>query len=112
MAQISSWCLSDESYHGVVYTERFGLEGAFITKATSQLMRDFGSIQSPQNAFLLNMCLRAFMFAWRGTARTASRLPSSSPAIRKLPGSLLRLRSDDPNYELAQKYLPNGSCGV
>ena len=49
----------DESYHGVVYTERFGLEGAFITKATSQLMRDFGSIQSPQNAFLLNMGLES-----------------------------------------------------
>ena len=49
----------DESYHGVVFTERFGLEGAFITKATSQLMRDFGSIQSPQNAFLLNMGLES-----------------------------------------------------
>lgn len=49
----------DESYHGVTYTERFGLEGAFITKATAQLMRDFGSIQSPQNAFLLNMGLES-----------------------------------------------------
>ena len=49
----------DESYHGVVYTERFGLEGAFITKATAQLMRDLGSIQSPQNAYLLNLGLES-----------------------------------------------------
>ena len=52
-------CEPDDSYHGVTYTERFGLEGAFITKATAQLMRDFGSIQSPQNAFLLNMGLES-----------------------------------------------------
>lgn len=52
-------CQPDESYHGVTYTERFGLEGAFITKATAQLMRDFGSIQSPQNAFILNLGLES-----------------------------------------------------
>ena len=52
-------CTPDDSYHGVVYTERFGLEGAYITKATAQLMRDFGSIQSPQNAFLLNLGLES-----------------------------------------------------
>ena len=52
-------CTPDDSYHGVTYTERFGLEGAFITKATAQLMRDFGSIQSPQNAFILNLGLES-----------------------------------------------------
>ncbi len=62
-------CEPDDSYHGVTYTERFGLEGAFITKATAQLMRDFGSIQSPQNAFLLNMGLESLHVRMKRTCR-------------------------------------------
>ena len=77
-------CEPDESYHGVVYTERFGLEGAFITGCTTQLMRDLGSIQSPQNAFILNLGLeRAFMCGCSGTVRTAWQWHSSCRTIRR-----------------------------
>lgn len=102
----------DESYHGVIYTKQFGKEGAFITKATSQLMRDFGSIQSPQNAFLLNMGLESLhlrMAQHTKNGLTVAEFLNNHPKISwvryaDLPG--------DENYELAQKYLPNGSCGV
>ena len=102
----------DESYHGVTYTERFGLEGAFITKATAQLMRDFGSIQSPQNAFLLNLGLESLHVRMRRhceNGQAVAEFLSKHPKINwvrycGLPG--------DPYYEVAQKYLPNGSCGV
>ena len=102
----------DESYHGVVYTERFGLEGAFITKATSQLMRDFGSIQSPQNAFLLNMgleSLHARMAQHCTHGRWGAEFLYDHPKVAWVRYCGL---PDDPNYDLAQKYLPNGSCGV
>ena len=102
----------DESYHGVTYTERFGLEGAFITKATAQLMRDFGSIQSPQNAFLLNLGLESLHVRMRRhceNAQDVAQFLSDHPKIGwvrycGLPG--------DQYYQLAQKYMPNGSCGV
>lgn len=102
----------DESYHGVVYTERFGLEGAFITKATSQLMRDFGSIQSPQNAFLLNMGLESLhvrMAQHCKNGQSVAEFLSDHPKVTWVRYCGL---PDDPNYDLAQKYLPNGSCGV
>lgn len=102
----------DESYHGVVYTERFGLEGAFITKATSQLMRDFGSIQSPQNAFLLNMGLESLhvrMAQHCKNGQSVAEFLSDHPKVAWVRYCGL---PDDPNYDLAQKYLPNGSCGV
>ena len=102
----------DESYHGVVYTERFGLEGAFITKATSQLMRDFGSIQSPQNAFLLNMGLESLhvrMAQHCKNGQSVAEFLSDHPKVVWVRYCGL---PDDPNYDLAQKYLPNGSCGV
>lgn len=102
----------DESYHGVVYTRQFGNEGAFITKATAQLMRDLGSIQSPQNAFLLNMGLESLHL--RVARHTKNGLAvaeflSRHPKVRwvryaDLPG--------DESHDLAKKYLPNGSCGV
>ena len=116
------WCLypekfpglttPDESYHGVTYTERFGLEGAFITKATAQLMRDFGSIQSPQNAFLLNLGLESLhlrMAAHCANGLAIAEFLSNHPKVAwvrypSLPG--------DRYYELACKYLPEGSCGV
>lgn len=102
----------DESYHGVVYTERFGLEGAFITKATSQLMRDFGSIQSPQNAFLLNMGLESLhvrMAQHCKNGQAVAEFLQKHPKISwvRYPGL-----PEDSNYELAQKYLPQGGCGV
>lgn len=102
----------DESYHGVVYTERFGLAGAFITKATAQLMRDLGSIQSPQHASFLNSSLESLhvrMAQHCKNGQAVAEFLERHPKIRfvrycGLPG--------DPNHALAEKYLPNGSCGV
>jgi len=102
----------DESYHGIVYAERFGQGGAFITNATSQLMRDFGSVQSPQNAFYLNLGLESLhvrMPQHCKNGMAAAEFLSTSPEVASvrypsLPG--------DDSYELARKYLPKGSCGV
>ncbi len=102
----------DASYHGIVYAEKFGQEGAFITKCTSQLMRDFGCIQSPQNAFLLNLGLESLhvrMPRHVENGLAVAEFLKDQPKVRKVsyPG----LKSD-PYYELALKYLPNGGCGV
>ena len=102
----------DESYHGIVYAEKFGLEGAFITKATAQLMRDFGSIQSPQNAFILNIGLESLHVRMKKhceNGMAVAKFLQSNDHVSwvkypSLPG--------DKDYELAKKYLPNGSCGV
>lgn len=102
----------DESYHGVTYVERFGLEGAFITKATAQLMRDLGAIQSPQNAFLINMGLESLHL--RMARHCANGLAVAEHLSAHPKASWVRFPSlpGDDQYELAQKYLPNGSCGV
>lgn len=102
----------DESYHGVVYTRQFGNERAFITKATAQLMRDLGSIQSPQNAFLLNMGLESLHL--RVARHTKNGLAAAEFLSRHPKVAWVRyadLPGDESN-DLAQKYLPNGSCGV
>ena len=102
----------DESYHGIVYAEKFGKEGAFITKATAQLMRDFGCIQSPQNAFILNLGLESLH------VRMPRHVENGLAVAKFLEGreevakvSYPGLESD-PYYELAKKYMPNGGCGV
>ena len=105
-------CTPDESYHGITYAERFGKEGAFITKCTAQLMRDFGSIQSPQHAFYLNLGLESLhvrMARHCENGQAVAEFLSRQPQVSEvrycgLPG--------DPYYARAQKYLPNGSCGV
>ncbi|MCC8076633.1 MAG: O-acetylhomoserine aminocarboxypropyltransferase/cysteine synthase [Clostridiales bacterium] len=105
-------CTPDESYHGITYAEKFGKEGAFITKCTAQLMRDFGSIQSPQNAYLLNLGLESLhvrMARHVENGRAVAEFLQNHPKVdyviySDLPG--------DPYHELAQKYLPNGGCGV
>ncbi|MBM6868027.1 O-acetylhomoserine aminocarboxypropyltransferase/cysteine synthase family protein [Collinsella tanakaei] len=102
----------DETYHGVVYTEKFGQAGAYITKATSQLMRDLGSIQSPQHAFYLNLGLESLhvrMPQHVKNGQAVAEYLSQHPKIRfvKYPGL-----EGDPWHELAQKYMPNGTCGV
>jgi len=105
-------CTPDDSYHGVTYTERFGLEGAFITKCTAQLMRDLGSIQSPQSAFYLNLGLESLPFRMKQHCANAQKIAEflqSNPKVKwvkycGLPG--------DKYYEIAKKYMPNGSCGV
>ena len=102
----------DESYHGIIYAEKFGNEGAFITKATSQLMRDFGSIQSPQNAFLLNLGLESLhvrMPKHVENGQAVAEFLASHPKVKKVSYSGL---PEDPYYEIAQKYLPGGGCGV
>ena len=105
-------CEPDESYHGVTYTERFGLAGAFITKATAQLMRDFGCTQSPQNAFLINMGLESLHLRMAQHSKNGLALAeflSQHPKVAwvRYPGL-----PGDAGYDLAQKYLPNGASGV
>ncbi|MCR4935386.1 MAG: PLP-dependent transferase, partial [Oscillospiraceae bacterium] len=105
-------CTPDESYHGVTYTERFGLAGAFITKATAQLMRDFGSIQSPQNAFYLNLGLESLHVRMPRHCANGQALAEFLSAHPKVAWVTYPGLPGDKYYELAQKYLPNGSCGV
>jgi len=102
----------DESYHGIVYAEKFGLEGAFITKATSQLMRDFGSIQSPQNAFYLNLGLESLHVRMPRHCANGMAVAQFLQAHPKVDSVSYPSLPGDKYYELAQKYLPNGSCGV
>ena len=102
----------DESYHGITYTEKFGLEGAYITKATAQLMRDLGSIQSPQNAFYLNLGLESLAVRMKRHCENAQKVAEflqTRPEVTwvnypGLPGNKY--------YVLAKKYMPDGTCGV
>lgn len=101
----------DDSYHGIVYTERFG-KGAYITKATAQLMRDLGAIPSPQNSFLLNVGLETLHLRVPRHCENAKKVAeylSSRDDVDwvKYPGL-----KGDPYYDLAQKYMPEGTCGV
>ena len=105
-------CTPDDSYHGITYAEKFGREGAFITKCTAQLMRDFGSMMSPQSAFLLNLGLESLhvrMPRHCENALAVAKFLKSHPKISFVtyPGL-----EGDQYYELAQKYMPNGTCGV
>jgi len=105
-------CTPDESYHGVTYTERFGLEGAFITKCTAQLMRDLGSIQSPQSAFYLNLGLESLPFRMRQHCTNGQAVAEFLESNEKVAWVKYCGLPGDKDYALAQKYLPNGSCGV
>ncbi len=102
----------DESYHGVTYVERFGLAGAYITKATVQLMRDLGSIQSPQNAFLLNLGLESLHLRMQRHCENALAVAEFLEAHPKVAWVNYCGLPSSPYYAVAQKYLPNGSCGV
>lgn len=105
-------CTPDESYHGITYTEKFGLAGAFITKATAQLMRDFGSIQSPQNAFLLNLGLESLHLRVKKHCENGLAVAKFLKNHPKVSWVTFPSLEGDKYYSLAQKYLPNGSCGV
>ncbi len=105
-------CTPDDSYHGVTYTERFGLEGAFITKCTAQLMRDLGSIQSPQSAFYLNLGLESLPFRMKQHCSNAQKIAEFLEANPKVAWVKYCGLPGDKYYKVAQKYLPNGSCGV
>ncbi|MBE6808141.1 MAG: O-acetylhomoserine aminocarboxypropyltransferase/cysteine synthase [Ruminococcaceae bacterium] len=105
-------CTPDDSYHGVTYTERFGLEGAYITKATAQLMRDFGSIQSPQNAFLINLGLESLHLRMKRHCENGLAVAKALEADSRVSWVNYPGLESSRDYALAQKYLPNGSCGV
>lgn len=105
-------CTPDDSYHGIIYAEKFGKEGAFITKCTTQLMRDLGSIQSPQHAFYLNLGLESLhvrMPRHVENGQAVAEFLQSHPKVEKVNYPTL---PSDPYYKMAQKYLPNGGCGV
>ena len=105
-------CTPDDSYHGIVYAERFGKEGAFITKATAQLMRDFGSIQSPQNAFILNLGLESLHVRMARHCENGLAVAKFLASHDKVEWVNYPSLEGNKYYELALKYLPNGSCGV
>ena len=105
-------CTPDESYHGVIYAERFGLEKAFITKATAQLMRDFGSIQSPFSAYLLNLGLESLHVRMKRHCENAQAIAEFLESNDKISWVRYCGLKNDKYHALAKKYLPNGSCGV
>ena len=105
-------CTPDESYHGVTYTERFGIGGAFITKCTAQLMRDFGCIQSPQSAFILNLGLESLPFRIKQHCANAQVIAEYLKSHEKVKWVKYCGLEGDKYYDLAKKYMPNGSCGV
>jgi len=101
----------DESYHGLIYAEKFG-KGAYITKATVQLMRDLGSIQSPQNAFLLNVGLETLHLRIPRHCENALKVATYLEKHEKVAWVNYAGLPDNKYYELAKKYMPNGTCGV
>lgn len=105
-------CTPDDSYHGITYAEKFGKAGAFITKCTAQLMRDFGCTQSPQSAFILNLGLESLhvrMARHVENAQAVAKFLASHPKVESVNYSHLR---GNKYFALAQKYLPDGGCGV
>ncbi|WP_251317091.1 O-acetylhomoserine aminocarboxypropyltransferase/cysteine synthase family protein [Flintibacter muris] len=105
-------CTPDDSYHGITYAEKFGQGGAFITKCTAQLMRDFGSIQSPQNAFLLNLGLESLHVRMPRHCENALAVAKYLKDHPKISFVTYPGLEGDKYYDLAQKYMPNGTCGV
>lgn len=105
-------CTPDDSYHGITYAEKFGNEGAFITKCTVQLMRDLGCIQSPQNAFYLNLGLESLHVRMPRHAENGQAVAEYLESHSKVKSVTYPGLKSNSFYEIAQKYLPNGSCGV
>lgn len=105
-------CTPDESYHGITYAEKFGQEGAFITKATAQLMRDFGSVQSPVNAYLLNLGLESLHVRVKRHCENAQKLAQFLEDHPKVSWVNYPGLASNKYYEMAKKYMPDGTCGV
>ncbi len=105
-------CTPDDSYHGITYAEKFGKEGAFITKCTAQLMRDFGSIQSPQNAFYLNLGLESLHVRMARHCENGLAVAKFLQSNDKIEWVTYADLPGDKYYDLAKKYCPNGTCGV
>lgn len=101
----------DESYHGLTYTKAFP-DAPYITKCTVQLMRDLGSIQAPQNAFLLNLGLETLHLRVKRHCENAKKVAEYLKNNDKITWVKCAMLEDDPQYELAKKYMPNGTCGV
>ncbi len=102
----------DDSYHGITYTERFGLAGAYITKATAQLMRDFGCTPAPQSAFILNLGLESLHVRMERHCQNGMAVAKFLKSHPKIAWVKYPNLEGDEDYELACKYLPKGSCGV
>lgn len=105
-------CTPDESYHGITYTERFGIAGAYITKATVQLMRDFGSVQSPQSAFILNLGLESLHIRMARHCENALKVAKALKNDSRISRVIYPGLEGDKYYAAAQKYMPNGTTGV
>lgn len=105
-------CTPDDSYHGITYAEKFGQEGAFITKATAQLMRDFGSIQSPMNAYLLNLGLESLHVRVKRHCENAQKLAEFLENHPKVSWVNYPGLPSNKYHEMAKKYMPDGTCGV
>ena len=105
-------CTPDESYHGITYTERFGIAGAYITKATVQLMRDFGSVQSPQSAFILNLGLESLHIRMARHCENALKVAKALENDSRIARVIYPGLEGDKYYAAAQKYMPNGTTGV
>ena len=105
-------CTPDESYHGVTYTERFGIDGAYITKAAVQLMRDLGATPSPYSAFILNLGLESLPVRIKRHCENAYAIAQYLEKHEKIAWVSYPALENDPQHALAEKYLPNGVCGV
>ena len=105
-------CTPDDSYHGITYAEKFGKEGAFITKATAQLMRDFGSTPSPQSAFILNLGLESLHVRVPRHCENGLAVAKYLKAHDQIEWVTYPGLEGDKYYDVAQKYMPNGTCGV
>ncbi len=105
-------CTPDESYHGITYAEKFGIEKAYITKATAQLMRDLGSIPSPMNCFLLNLGLESLAVRMKRHCENAQKVAEFLAADPRVSYVTYPGLPGDKYYERAKKYMPEGTCGV
>ena len=105
-------CTPDDSYHGITYAEKFGKAGAFITKATAQLMRDLGSIPSPMNCYMLNLGLESLAVRMQRHCENAQKVAEFLQANEKVAYVTYPGLKGDKYYERAKKYMPDGTCGV
>ena len=105
-------CTPDDSYHGITYAEKFGQGGAYITKATAQLMRDFGCTQSPQSAFYLNLGLESLHVRMERHCLNGKKVAEFLEGHEKISWVNSPALPSNKYYALAQKYMPNGTCGV
>ena len=105
-------CTPDDSYHGITYATKFGIGGAYITKATAQLMRDFGCTQSPQSAFYLNLGLETLHVRMERHCLNAQKVAEFLESNEQISWVNYPTLKSNKYYDLAQKYMPKGTCGV